>query len=151
MGTPAPNSSRTKVSKNHPHYAGTRGSVLIVDDSAEWRTRVREILEEQPELQIVAEACDGSEGVRRAEELHPDLVLLDIGMPVVNGLVAADQIQRISSQSKIVFLTQENDIDIQSAALAAGAHGYVLKTNAQSKLLSTIAAVLRDGDSTDAV
>ena len=97
-------------------------------------------------MQIVAEAHDGFQAVRRAAELNPDLVLLDIGMPVMNGLDAADQIQRISPQSKIVFLTQENDVDVQSAALAADAHGYVLKLNAQSKLLSTIAAVLGDGD-----
>lgn len=120
------------------------GSVLIVDDSAQWRAQVRELLREQPELQIIAEARDGREAVRKTLELHPDLVLLDIGMPVLNGCDAADQIRQVSPRSRIVFLTQENDVDIRSAVLAAGAHGYVSKINASSELLPTIAAVLRD-------
>lgn len=122
-----------------------RGSILIVDDSAEWRTRVREMLQEQPELQIVAEACGGLEAVHRATQLNPDLIFLDLGLPVMNGLDAADKIRRVSPQSRIVFLTQENDADIRDAALETGAHGYVLKMNATSQLLSTIAAVLRNG------
>jgi DNA-binding NarL/FixJ family response regulator len=121
------------------------GSILIVDDSAAWRTCVRGILEKQPELQIVAEACDGVEAVHRATELHPDLVLLDIGMPVMNGMDAAGKIRRVSPRSKIVFLTQENNADIRDAALEAGAHGYILKSNAERELLGTIAAVLRNG------
>jgi len=125
-----------------------RGAILIVDDSAKWRTRVCEILEDQPELQIVAQACDGFQAVCRAAQLYPDLVLLDIGMPVMNGLDAANQIKRVSPRSRIVFLTQENDTNIRDAALAVGAHGYVLKINAESKLLSTIAAVLRNGHRT---
>ena len=121
-----------------------RGSILIVDNSATWRAYVREILEKQPELQIVAEAPDGLEAVHRALLLHPDLVLLDIEMPVMNGLDAADTIRQVSRQSKIVFLTQENDADIRDMALAAGAHGYVLKMNAKQELLSAIAAALRN-------
>jgi len=119
--------------------------LLIVDDSANWRARVREILKKQPELQIVAEACDGSQAVRIAAELQPDMVLLDIGMPVLNGIDAAEQIRRDSPQSKIVFLTQENDIDVRRAALATGAEGYVVKMNAERELLRTIATVLGDG------
>lgn len=121
------------------------GSILIVDDSAEWRILIREILKEQPELQIVAEACNGVAAVHKATQLKPDLVLLDIGLPVMDGLEAADKIRGVSPRSRIVFLTQENDSDIRDAAFAAGAHGYVLKVNAVSKLLSTIAAVLRNG------
>jgi DNA-binding NarL/FixJ family response regulator len=122
-----------------------RGSILIVDDSTEWRAIVREILKAQPGLQLVAEACDGLDAVYKATKLHPDLVLLDIGMPVMNGLDAADTIRQVSPRSRIVFLTQEDDADIRDAALEAGAHGYVLKMNAASQLLSTIAAVLRNG------
>ena len=117
-------------------------SVLIVDDLAEWRARVRKILERQPALQIVAEACDGFQAIARAAELKPDLVLLDIGMPVLNGLEAAGQIQTSSPQSKIVFLTQESDAGIRRTALDAGARGYVLKSNAVSELLPTIGAIL---------
>jgi DNA-binding NarL/FixJ family response regulator len=103
------------------------------------------ILEAYPELHIVAEASDGSQAIQRAAELHPDLVLLDIGMPVLSGLEAASEIQRLSPQSKIVFLTQEIDADIRRASFAAGAEGYVLKTNAMSELLPTIRAALRNG------
>jgi DNA-binding NarL/FixJ family response regulator len=120
-------------------------SLLIVDDSAAWRRRVREILEEKAELRIIAEACDGFQATQRAAELKLDLVLLDIGMPVLNGLDAAAQIRRISPQSKIVFLTQESDTDVRRAAVEAGAHGYVLKANAASELLPTITTVLGNG------
>ena len=133
MGTPALKSSSR--------------SILIVDDSTEWRARVREMLEEQPELQIVGEACDGFLAVHRAAQLHPDLVLLDIGMPVMNGFDAADQIKLLSPRSKIVFLTQEDDTDIRDAALAAGAHGFVLKANAVTELFPAISTALRNGHS----
>lgn len=96
-------------------------------------------------MQIVAEACDGIQAVHSAAQLHPDLILLDIGLPVMNGLDAADKIRQVSPRSKIVFLTQENDADIRDTALAAGAHGYVVKSNAERELLGTIAAVLRNG------
>jgi DNA-binding NarL/FixJ family response regulator len=117
-------------------------SILIVDDFAEWRARVREILKNQPQWQIVGEACDGFQAIQRAAELHPDLVLLDVGMPALSGIEAAAHIQQISPQSKIVFLTQDGDADIRHAALAAGAHGYVAKIDVDSTLLTTIAAVL---------
>jgi DNA-binding NarL/FixJ family response regulator len=116
--------------------------ILIADDVAEWRDRARRILEKQPEWRIVAEACDGAQAVERAEELSPDLVLLDIGMPVLNGLEAARQIQRILPRSRIVFLTQESDADIRIAALDAGGHGYVVKADAASELIPTITAAL---------
>lgn len=118
------------------------GSILIVDDSADWRAEVRKLLTGQPKLQIVADACDGYQAVRRAAELHPDLVLLDIGMPGLNGLDACREIRQVSPRSKILFLTQENDAAIQDAAVGAGGLGYVLKINAKSELLPTIAAVL---------
>jgi DNA-binding NarL/FixJ family response regulator len=109
-------------------------TIVIVDDFAELRAGVRKMLEEQAEWQIVAEACDGSEAIQRAGELHPDLVLLDMGMPGLSGLEAAGQILQISPESKVVFLTQESDDEIRRAAVEAGAHGYVLKANAASEL-----------------
>ena len=120
-------------------------SILVVDDVSAWRVQVRKILENQPELQIVAEACNGLQAIQRSSELNPSLVLLDIGMPVLNGIEAAKKIQRISPQSKIVFLTQESDSDIRSEALDSGAQAYVLKSNAASELLPTIRGFLSNG------
>jgi len=119
-------------------------TILIADDMAGWRVRVREILHGLPECQIVGEACDGLQAVQRVAELKPDLVLLDIGMPVLDGLRAASQIQRVSPHSKIVFVTQEDDADIQRAAIDTGALGYILKSNAASELLPTIIDALRN-------
>src|SRR5215467_3994655 len=125
-------------------------SVLIVDDVAQWRSQVCKLLENQLGWKVVAEACDGLQAIQRAAELSPDLVLLDIGMPVLSGLEAAKQIQQISPQSKIVFLTQESASDVRSAALDTG-HGYVLKANAGSELLPTLTGLLRNGHQADPV
>jgi len=100
------------------------------------------MLEQQPGWQIVGEACDGFQAIQRAGELHPDLVLLDIGMPVLSGIEAAAHIQQISPQSKVVFLTQERDGDIRRSVLANGAKGYVLKANSATELLPALNAVL---------
>jgi len=117
-------------------------SVLIVDDVTEWRVLVRKMLEKEPGWQIVAEACDGFQAIQRAGELHPDLILLDIGMPVLNGIEAAAHIKQISPQSKVVFLTQETDADIRLSVLANGAKGYVLKANSATELLPAMDAAL---------
>jgi DNA-binding NarL/FixJ family response regulator len=114
--------------------------ILIADDSAEWRVRIRSILKTRPELQVIGEAGDGLDAVHTTTALRPDIVLLDIGMPVLNGVEAAKQIRPRSPSSRIVFLTQENDEEIRTAALAAGAEGYVLKANAGSELLPAIEA-----------
>jgi DNA-binding response OmpR family regulator len=98
----------------------------------------------RPEWQIIFEASDGSEAVQKAKELTPDLVLLDIGLPKLNGIEAARQIRQLSPNSKIIFLSQENSIDVVQKALSTGAQGYVYKASAQSELLPTIEAVLRD-------
>jgi len=100
------------------------------------------MLEEHPRWQIIGEACDGFQAIQRAGELHPDLVLLDIGMPVLNGIEAVTHIQQISPQSKVVFLTQESDADIRRSVLDSGANGYVLKTNSATELLPAIDAAL---------
>ena len=122
-----------------------QATILIADDVAEWRAWVREILCGKPEWQVVGEACDGVEVVRKTMELRPDLVLLDIGMPRMNGFEAAVKIREAVRVSKIVFLTQDHDPDLRSAALAMGAEGYVSKTNAATELCSAIATALGNG------
>jgi DNA-binding NarL/FixJ family response regulator len=86
---------------------------------------------------------DGLEAVKKAEELKPDLVLLDIGLPKLNGIEAARQIRQFSHNSKIVFLSMVKSVDIVQAALGTGALGYVCKADAQSDLLPAMEAVLR--------
>jgi DNA-binding NarL/FixJ family response regulator len=116
--------------------------VLVVDDFAVWRNYVLGKLRENPYLQVVDFASDGLEAVRKVLELKPDLILLDIGLPGLNGIAAARQIRELAPKSKIIFLTQETSIDIVQAALSSGAEGYVFKTSAESHLLAAVEAVL---------
>jgi DNA-binding NarL/FixJ family response regulator len=117
--------------------------ILIADDHEGWRRQVRLLFQARPEWQVIAEASDGSETVQKAEELKPDLILLDIGLPKLNGIEAALRIRKLSPSSKILFLSLQNSLDVVQAALSTGARGYVHKTDAQSELLPAVDAVLR--------
>jgi DNA-binding NarL/FixJ family response regulator len=117
--------------------------ILITDDYAEWRRQVRSLLQARPEWQVIAEASDGLQAVEKAQGVNPDLILLDIGLPKFNGIEAARRIQQLSPSSKIIFLSQNNDLDIVRAALSAGARGYVRKTDVKKELIPAIDAVLR--------
>jgi len=117
--------------------------ILIADDFKDWRRQVLLLFQARPEWQVIAEADDGPEAIQRAEELKPDLILLDIGLPKQNGIEAARRIRRLSPSSKIVFLSQNNALDIVRAALSTGAQGYVCKTDAGSELVPAVDAVLR--------
>jgi DNA-binding NarL/FixJ family response regulator len=117
--------------------------ILIADDFADWRRQVRLLLQARPEWQVIAEASDGSEAVQKVEELKPDLILLDIGLPKLNGIEAAWRIRQLSPSSKIVFLSQNNDRDFVRTALGTGVLGYVHKTDAAGELLPAVDAVFR--------
>ena len=112
--------------------------ILIADDSDAWRVETADILQQRPELRIISEANNGLDAVEKAAELRPDLVLLDIHMPDLDGIEAARQIRLNSPNSHIVFVTQTDDSDIMTAALVAGAEEYVLKINAGSQLVKAI-------------
>ena len=116
--------------------------ILIADDLEDWRRQVRFLLQARPEWQVIAEAADGSEAIQKAEELKPDLIVLDIGLPKLNGIEAARQIRQLSPSSKILFLSQNNDLDVVRAALGT-AQGYVYKTDFRRDFLPAIQAVLR--------
>ncbi len=117
--------------------------ILIADDLKDWRRQVLSLFQARPEWQVIAEAADGPDAIQKAEELKPDLIVLDIGLPKLNGIEAARQIRQFSPNSRIVFLSQNDDLDIVRAALSTGALGYVYKADAQSDLLLAVDAVLR--------
>ena len=117
--------------------------VLIVEDYQPFRQFIATQLQTNPQLRIVKEACDGAEAVEQAQELQPDLILLDIGLPTLNGIEAARRIRKVSRTSKILFVSENRSPDIAEEALRTGAGGYVVKSDAGSELLLAIDAVLR--------
>jgi DNA-binding NarL/FixJ family response regulator len=116
---------------------------LLVDDFEAFRSFIRTTLQ-GTQLQIIAEVSDGLEAVQKAEELQPDLILLDIGLPTLNGIEAARRIRKRAPRSKILFLSQESSADVIEEALKYGV-GYVIKTHAGSDLLATIEATRAAG------
>ena len=124
-------------------------NVLVADDVFDWRVQIRSMVRRRPEWRVICEACDGLQAAEKAAELRPDIVLLDIGMPVLNGIEAAKRIRQTSPTSKIIFVTQDNDEDVRMAALASGAEEYVVKANAATELLPAIDAALANGHARD--
>jgi DNA-binding NarL/FixJ family response regulator len=125
----------------HPTRAIVR--VLVVDDHEPFRNFVVAMLQSRSELQVIGEASDGLEAVQKAEELRPDLIVLDIGLPALNGIEAAHRISRLVPSATVLFLSQENDADVVATALSNGARGYVLKLDANRELLPAVESVLR--------
>ena len=117
--------------------------VLVVEDYEPFRRFICSTLKQRPDLEIIGEASDGLDAVQKAEELRPDLVLLDIGLPTLNGLEAARRIRKLSPEAKILFLTQESAADLVQEALKLGALGYVVKARAASELLAAVETVRR--------
>jgi DNA-binding NarL/FixJ family response regulator len=116
--------------------------ILIVEDFLAYRRFICSILKQRLYLRVIAEVADGLEAVQKAAELKPDLILLDIGLPTINGIEAARQIRKVSPESKIVFLSQESSADVVEGALGTGAWGYVVKTNASGQLLAVVEAAI---------
>ena len=116
--------------------------ILVVDDFGPIRRFVCEALGQRQHLQVVGEALDGLEAIQKAVELKPDLILLDIGLPTLNGLEAARQIRKLVPESKVIFLSQESSADVLQEALRIGAWGYVVKVGAETELLTAVEAVI---------
>jgi DNA-binding NarL/FixJ family response regulator len=117
------------------------GRILVVDDFADWRRFVRTKLQEYPGLRIVAEASDGQEAVEKAHELQPDLIVLDISLPTMNGIEVARQIGLHMPNAKILFFSETRSWDVVEEALRIGV-GYVIKADATAELLPAVEAVL---------
>jgi len=117
---------------------------MVVEDFDLFRQFVCTNLEQRPELRVICEVSDGLEAVQRAAELKPDLILLDIGLPELNGIEAARRIRGLVPESKIIFSTQESSAETIQEAMRLGAWGYVFKIHANVDLLVAIDAVLSD-------
>jgi len=116
--------------------------ILIVDDYASWRQCAALLLQFEPDLQVICQAADGLEAVEKSAALQPDLILLDIGLPNLNGLEAARQIGKVAPGSKILFVSENCCQELTRVALGTGALGYLLKSDAATELLPAVRAVL---------
>jgi DNA-binding NarL/FixJ family response regulator len=116
-------------------------TILIGDDHTLVRQGLRKIIEEQPEWSVVAEAGDGREVVRQALQLKPDLIIVDIGMPLLNGIEATSQITRRLTEARVLILSMHSDEAYITRSLQAGARGYLLKDSADTDLVHAITAV----------
>jgi DNA-binding NarL/FixJ family response regulator len=101
------------------------------------------MLQKKSEWQVIAEASDGLQAVHKAEELQPDLILLDIGLPKLNGIEAARRIRKLAPDSKILFVSREDSAEVVQEALSAGARGYIFKAYVGSELLFAVDAVIQ--------
>ena len=117
-------------------------TALVVDDFELFRRFVCSKLESRPDLQLIGEASDGLEAVEKAQALKPDLILLDIGLPSLNGIEAAHRISRLIPNTAILFVSQISDVDVVQEALSNGAKGYVWKQDAGKDLLPAVDATL---------
>jgi two-component system, NarL family, response regulator NreC len=115
--------------------------VLIADDHGVVRKGLRLLLEQYPEIEVVGEAANGREVVRLATELTPNVILMDVAMPLLNGIDAADQIRRTNDQIGVIMLTMHADEGYLLRALNAGVRGYLLKESAEGDLLRAVQAV----------
>jgi DNA-binding NarL/FixJ family response regulator len=119
--------------------------VLVVDDHAFIRRGVRSILEPFPEWELCGEAENGQEAVQKTSELHPAVVVMDVSMPVLDGIAAAEIIKRFHPETHVILLTLHNSQELLRKAFEAGARGYVLKADADGELLKALRIVTAEG------
>ncbi|HEX7288033.1 MAG TPA: response regulator [Candidatus Angelobacter sp.] len=117
--------------------------VLVVDDFEPFRRIVASMVQERPGLHLVGEAADGLEAVHQAQELRPDLILLDIALPGLNGIEAGRRIRKLLPACRILFVSQDSSVEVAQEALNLGAMGYVLKMDAGRELWPALEAVLQ--------
>jgi DNA-binding NarL/FixJ family response regulator len=115
----------------------------LVDDYAPWRRYITSRLQKQPELQVVCEVSDGLEAIEQTAKLQPDLILLDIGLPNLNGIEVVRRIRDLAPKSKVLIVSQYPFADVVQEAFSLGACGYVDKSDAGSELLPAVEAVIQ--------
>lgn len=118
--------------------------LLVADDHKIFRQGIKKLLEEEPDLQVVGEAADGREVVKKAAELKPDIILMDIAMANLNGLEATKQIKKVLPESRIIMLTMHKNEEYVLQSFQAGASGYILKEGAVEELVSAIRSIHAD-------
>ena len=118
--------------------------ILVVEDFRPFRALIRSLLGENGQFQVLGEASDGLEAVEKAQRLVPDVILMDIGLPRLNGFDAARQIRKLQPSAKIVFLSQETAFAVAQAAFGIGALGYIVKDRAGTELFMGLRAILAD-------
>ncbi len=116
--------------------------ILIVDDFEPWRQFLRSFVQQNPAWHIISEASDGLEAVEKSRELQPDLIVLDIGLPKLNGIEAAQRIQKIAPSTRILFFSENCCVDVVREAFRVGGRGYVVKSDAAGDLSAGLEAVI---------
>jgi DNA-binding NarL/FixJ family response regulator len=116
-------------------------NILIADDHPIVRKGVRQSIEEDPDLKVVAEASDGEQALALAQELKPDIAVLDIEMPKLDGLAVARKIMESCLETKIIFLTLHKDEDLFRTAMEVGGKGYLLKDSAAQEIIEGVRAI----------
>jgi DNA-binding NarL/FixJ family response regulator len=119
--------------------------VLVVDDHTVIRRGIQSILGAWPEWEVSGEAADGEEAIRLTKDLRPDIVLMDISMPGMNGLEATRVIRRVCPEAKVLLLTLHDSLEWVETALQAGARGYLLKSDTEGELIRALNVVAGNG------
>ena len=119
--------------------------ILIADDHEIVRQGIRRVLEAKPEWEICGEAANGQEAVRLAQELNPDVIIMDITMPVMSGFEAADEISRLPLGSRVLFFTMHDTGTVAGTIRKSGAQGYVIKSRAAQDLIRALERLLKGG------
>lgn len=119
--------------------------ILIADDHEIVRQGIRRVLEVKPEWEICGEASNGQEAVRMAQELSPDIIIMDVTMPVMSGFEAADEISRLPIGSRVLFFTMHDSGSMAGSVRKSGAHGYVVKSRAAQDLVRALERLLKGG------
>lgn len=128
---------------NTDFSAGDKIRVVLADDHRMLREGLRALLERQDDIEVVGEAADGREAVRLASQLRPDVVVMDVSMPLLNGIEATRQIRRDCPTARVLTLTVHESQDYVAQLLAAGASGYIIKRAGGDELISAVRAVYR--------
>ncbi len=132
---------RAQPDTNTPGTAMDPIRLVLVDDHEVARRGLRSVLADDPSIEVIGESDTGEAAIDRVRELHPDVVLLDITLPGISGIEAANSIRQISPESRIIFVSQHDSPLIAKDALLTGAFGYVVKSDAGLDLLPAIEAV----------